>query len=54
MKELSIPGLESKARFLLSRMMVSVQLAVEKEVSIKKGFLFGSFADSVVVDSADA
>ena len=37
-KELSIPRLELMACLLLSRLMVSVKLAVEKEVSVKKSF----------------
>ena len=37
-KELSIPWLELMAGLLLSRLMVSVKLAVEKEVSIKNSF----------------
>ena len=35
-KELSIPRLELMAYSLLSRLMVSVKLEVEKEVSVKK------------------
>ena len=38
MKELSIPRLELMACLLLSRLMVSVKLAVEKEVSVKNIF----------------
>ena len=53
MKELSIPRLELMACLLLSRLMVSVKLAVEKEVSVKKYFLLDGFADCVVMDSAD-
>ena len=52
-KELSIPRLELMACLLLSRLMVSVKLAVEKEVSVKKYFLLDGFADCVVMDSAD-
>ena len=52
-KELSIPRLELMACLLLSRLTVSVKLAVEKEVSVKKYFLLDGFADCVVMDSAD-
>ena len=38
-KELSIPRLELMACLLLSRLMVSVKLAVEKEVSVKIFFV---------------
>ena len=38
MKELSNPWLELMACLLLSRLMVSVKLAVEKEVSVKNIF----------------
>ena len=38
MKELSVPQLKLMACLLLSRMMVSVKLAVEKEVSVKNNF----------------
>ena len=38
LKELSIPRLELMACLLLSRLMVSVKLAVEKEVSVKNIF----------------
>ena len=41
-KKLSIPRLELIAAcLLLSKLMVSVKLAVEKEVSIKEDFFFG-------------
>ena len=54
MKKLSIPRLELMACFLFSRLMVSVKLEVENEVSVKKYFLLDGFADCVVVDSAEA
>ena len=38
MKELPIPRLELMACLMLSRLMVSVKLAVEKEVFVKKIF----------------
>ena len=38
-KELSVPRLELMTCLLLSRLMVSVKLAVEKEISVKKIFL---------------
>ena len=38
-KELSIPRLELMTCLLLSRLMVSVKLAVEKEVSVKNIFV---------------
>ena len=47
MKELSIPRLVLMACLLMSRLMVSVKLAVEKVVSV-------GFADCVVVDSTEA
>ena len=37
-KELSIPRLKLMACLLLSRLMVSVKLAMEKEVSVKNNF----------------
>ena len=53
-KELLIPRLELMVCLLLSRLMVSVKLAVEKEVSIKNIFLLNGFTDCFVVCSAEA
>ena len=53
-KELSISRLELMVCLLLSRLMVSVKLAVEKEVSVKNIFLLNGFTDCFVVCSAEA